>query len=135
MADYDEYNREYYQIILKKKSSGPGIGKPSDTSFSFFFMVCFDTDKFKQFLNATNFRQMYDISNSEFETINNDELARLKFGFRLLRQVLFGEESIPMVEGAYEKRMEERKEILEARRKAEIAMHQGKEAFEKYVED
>ena len=135
VADFDKYNREYYQIILKKKSSGPGIGKPSDTSFSFFFMVCFDTDRFKAFLNATKFRQMYDISDAEFEVINNDELARLQFGFRLLRQVLFGEESIPMIAGAYEKRMEERKDILEARRQAEIALHQGKEAFEKYIED
>lgn len=135
VAEFDEYNREYYQIILKKKSAGPSIGKPSDTSFSFYFMVCFDTDRFKQFLNSPNFRTVYALTDEEFAAINNDELIRLKFGYRLLRQVLFAEESIPLVAGAYDKRMEQRRDILEARRQAEITLHQGKVGFEGYIEE
>jgi len=66
---------------------------------------------------------------------NIDEIERLKFGYRLLRQVLFGEESIKLVEGAYDSRMEDRKEILEARRVADIAEHQKKDIVNKYIDD
>jgi len=135
VAEYDEYNREFYQLILKKKSTGPAIGKPSDISFHFYFMVSFDSDRFKEFLQSTSFRSVYAISEQEFNSLLNDDYARLKFGYRLLRQVLFGEMSITMVDGALEKRMQQRGEILKARREAEIAMHQGKEHFEKYIED
>ena len=127
VEEYDLLNREYYQIILKKKSAGPAIGKPSTTSFQFFFMVAFDTDRFKEFLNSKSFRSVYDITDEEFNLINDDEIERLKFGYRLLRQVLFAEESIKLIKDAFDTRMEDRKEILEARRLAEIAEHQAKE--------
>jgi len=135
VSEFDDFNREFYQLILKKKSAGPAIGKPSDTSFHFYFMVCYDSDRFKEFLQSTNFRSVYAIGEEEFATLLNDEYARLKFGFRLLRQVLFGEMSLEMVDGALEKRMQERADILRARREAEIALHHGKESFEKYIED
>ncbi len=135
LEDYDLLNRDFYRIILKKKSAGPAIGKPSLTSFQFFFMVAYDIDRFKKFLNSKSFRKVYDISDQEFDTINNDEIERLKFGYRLLRQVLFGEESIKLVEGALDARMQERKEILEARRKAEIAEHQKRNILDEYIDD
>ena len=87
------------------------------------------------FLTAPNFRAVYDISNDEFDSIMNDDVERLKFGYRLLKQVLFGEQSIPLKEGAYDKRMEELKEVLEARRQAEIEMAKQKAPFEDYIQD
>jgi len=135
VAEFDEFNREFYQLILKKKSAGPAIGKPSDTSFHFYFMVCHDSDRFKAFLESTSFRSVYALSDEEFNSLLNDEYARLRFGFRLLRQVLFGEMTIDMVEDAYDQRMQERAKVLKARREAEIALHQGKEGFEKYIEE
>ena len=135
VEEYDELNRDYYRIILKKKSAGPAIGKPSPTSFQFFFLVCYDIDRFKDFLSAPNFRAVYDISDEEYETIMTDDVERLKFGYRLLMQVLFGEDKIPLKEGAFEKRMEERKEILEARRQLEIEQAKQAAPFEKFIED
>jgi Fe-S-cluster containining protein len=135
VEEYDELNRDYYRIILKKKSAGPAIGKPSPTSFQFFFLVCYDIDRFKDFLSAPNFRAVYDISDEEYERIMNDDVERLKFGYRLLMQVLFGEDKIPLKENAFEKRMEERKEILEARRQAEIELARQAAPFEKYIEE
>ena len=124
VADYDQFNRDYYRLILKKKSAGPAIGKPSPTSFQFFFLVCYDTDRFREFLQTPNFRGVYDVVDSEYQTLLDDDLERLKFGYRLLKQVLFGEESIPLKGGAFEKRMEERKEVLQARRDIEAAQSQ-----------
>jgi len=135
VEEYDELNREYYRLILKKKSAGPSIGSPSPTSFQFFFLACYDIDRFKQFLNSPSFLTVYDLTDEEFQRINDDDVERLKFAYRLLKQVLFAEQSIPLKQGAYDKRMEERKEILEMRRQIEIEAHQGKEAFEKYIAD
>lgn len=98
-------------------------------------MVCYNTDKFKEFLEALNFRAMYDITDEEYETIINDDVERLKFVYRLLKQVLFGEESIKLHEGAVDKRLEERKDILEMRQQADIEAHKEKAPFEKYIED
>jgi len=135
VEEYDELNRDYYRIILKKKSAGPAIGKPSPTSFQFFFLVCYDIDRFKDFLSAPNFRAVYDISDEEYETIMADDVERLKFGYRLLMQVLFGEDKIPLKEGAFEKRMEERQDILQARRQLEIEQARQAALFDKFIED
>jgi len=135
VEEYDELNRGYYQLILKKKSAGPSIGKPSDTSFQFWFLVCYDTDRFKEFLQSPNFRTVYDLPDDEYKQILDDDVARLEFGYKLLAQVLYGEKIIPLKDGAYDKRMEERKEILELRRKAEVDAHQDKEPFESYIDD
>jgi hypothetical protein len=135
VEEYDELNRDFYRIMLKKKSAGPAIGKPSPTSFQFFFLVCYDIDRFKDFLAAPNFRAVYDISDEEYDLIMNDDVERLKFGYKLLMQVLFGEDKIPLKEGAFDKRMEERKEVLEARRQAEIEHARQQAPYEKYIED
>lgn len=135
IEEFDLLNREYYQLILKKKSAGPAIGAPSPTSFQFFFLICYDIDRFKEFLNSKSFRNVYAISDEEFTQINQNDIKRLKFGYRLLRQVLFGEQSIALVEGAVDKRLEERKEILAGRREAEIAAHKEKSPFDKYIDD
>jgi hypothetical protein len=46
-----------------------------------------------------------------------------KFAFRLLRQVLFDEQTIPTHENVLEKRWEERKDIIELRHKAAVDLH------------
>lgn len=135
VEEYDELNREYYRLILKKKSGGPSIGAPSPTSFQFFFLACYDIDRFKQFLNTPNFKMVYDISDEEFQLINDDDIERLKFAYRLLKQVLFGEQSIPLKDGAYDKRMEERKEALELRRQAEIELAKKNDPIDKFIQD
>jgi hypothetical protein len=70
---------------------------------------------------------MYDLTDEEYEQLEKDDIALMKFGFRLMRQVFFGEMTIKEREGAWEKRIEERREILEYRRQAEIAEHQRKQ--------
>lgn len=135
VKEYDELNRDYYRLILKKKSAGPAIGKPSPMSFQLFFMVCYDIDRFNEFLKSKNFRAIYNISDEEFERITTDDIERLKFGYRLLKQVLFGEESIPLVEGAFEKRMAERGDILAARKQMEIELARQKDPVEDFIQE
>jgi len=127
VEEYDELNHEWYQIILKKKSTGPAIGKPSEMSLQMFFMASYDMDRFRRFVMSDAFIKMYDISDDEYDQLEKDDIALMKFGFRLMKQVFFGELTINEREGAWEKRVEERREILEYRRQSEIAEHERKQ--------
>ncbi len=127
LLDYDEYNREWMQLILKKKSAGYSIGKPSDMSMQLFFMASYDLDRFKRFIESPAFAKVYLLEQAEKDKIVSDDIELMKFGYRFMRHVLFGEESIPMVENAYEKRYEERKDIIEMRHKVEVDEYKRKE--------
>lgn len=127
VEEYDELNKEWYRIILKKKSTGPTIGKPSEMSLQMFFMASYDIDRFRRFVMSDSFIKMYDITDEEYEKYEKDDIALMHFGFTLMKQVFFGEMEIKEREGAWEKRVEERREILEFRKQAEIAEHQKKQ--------
>jgi len=105
LEDYDELARGWRQLILKKKSSGPSIGKPSKRSLQLFFMSCYDIDRFREFVSSASFNALYDIAEDERAQWQADDVALMQFGFRFLRQVLFGEEEgIKMREAAVEER-------------------------------
>ncbi len=113
---YDELNREWRQIILKKRSCGPTIGRPSDRSFQLYFMCSYDLDSFREFVRSESFGRVYEISPEAMESLMADELELMKFGFRFLKQALFGENTIPVMAGAAEERAKRRREINEQER-------------------
>jgi len=127
LEEYDDQARGWRQLILKKKSSGPSIGKPSKRSLELFFMVCYDLDRFSQFVASEGFSDIYDLPAQELKDILCDDLELMQFGFRFLRQVLFGEESIPLrKEAADERRLrqQERRLRLETEAAARRALEQ-----------
>jgi len=132
IEDYDGHNKEYFQLILKKKSMGPGVGKPPELSLQLFFMACFDQDRFRRFILSDSFKNTYDLEQDFEDKIQQDDIACMYFGFRLLRQVLFGELSIKEQDGVYQRRLEERKEIIELRRQAEITKIKAKDPYQAY---
>ncbi len=107
---YDELARGWRQLILKKKSSGPSVGKPSKRSLQLFFMACYDLDRFRPFVASEGFSEVYDIPADELRTILEDDTNLMQFAFRFLRQVMFGEESIAMRNESVEKRRERMRE-------------------------
>lgn len=104
LEEYDELARGWRQLILKKKSSGPSVGKPSKRSLQLYFMVCYDLDTFRNFVTSEGFTELYDLPADEAKEILADDTALMLFGFRFLRQVLFGENSIALKKAAAEKR-------------------------------
>ncbi len=112
LPEYDELARGWRQLILKKKSSGPTVGKPSRRSLQLFFMTCYDIDRFRDFVASDSFREVFELPEAERGEILADELRLMQFGFRFLRQVLFGEMSIPLREEAVAARRERLKEKL-----------------------
>ena len=130
--EYDEMNREWRNIVLKKRSSGPTIGKPSERSLQLFDMCSYDMDSFREFIASHGFRNLFDIGADERERLNADENELLKFSFRFLNQVLFGEMTIPIVDSAVEQRISEREKIWEQRREEEVARRRESEENLKY---
>lgn len=110
LDQYDELGRGWRQLILKKKSSGPTIGKPSQRSRQLFFMACYDLDRFRVFVESEPFSQLVSLAPEERQKILADDTELMLFAFRFLRQVLFGEASIPLNPRAAEQRKERQKE-------------------------
>jgi len=107
---YDELGRGWRQLVLKKKSSGPTIGKPSLRSRQLFFMASYDLDRFRAFVASEQFRQLFSLPEAELlETLSEDDKL-MQFAFRFLRQVMFGEDTIPINEAAARERREKVKE-------------------------
>jgi Fe-S-cluster containining protein len=112
VTEYDELARGWRQLILKKKSSGPSIGKPTKRSLQLFFMVCYDTDRFREFIVSQGFTELYDIPAEEMTKLLTNDTELMLFGFRFLKQVLFGENSIAMHQETAAKRLEKAQEKL-----------------------
>ena len=120
VAEYDDLNAEWYQLILKKKSAGPAVGKPPMASLRLFFLASYDIDTFRRFVLSENFRRTYVLPDAFYAEVEASDLDLLRFAYRFLRQVLFGERSVEEVANAWEKRMEERKDMWAAQVESEV---------------
>ena len=120
LEQYDDLARGWRQLVLKKKSSGPTIGKPTLRSRQLFFMACYDIDRFREFVSAESFGKLFELPQDEKEALLQDDVALLQFAFRFLRQVLFGEESIALnTEAAQERLVKvQEKRLIEEREAA-----------------
>lgn len=116
VVEFDEAARGWRQLILKKKSSGPTVGKPSKRSLELFFMTCYDVDRFRSFVASDAFVGTFDVPPEELRRALEDDLELLQFGYRFLRQVLFGEMSIALHTDSVEQR---RQRVAERRAQIE----------------
>ena len=120
LGEYDELARGWRQLVLKKQSSGPSIGKPTLRSRQLYFMACYDIDRFREFVSAESFNKLFDLPQGEKAALLADDVALLQFAFRFLRQVLFGEESIALNAEAAQERLAkvQEKRLIEEREAA-----------------
>lgn len=96
-------------------------------------MARYDIDRFSQLVASEGFSNIYALPDGEMRNILCDDEALMQSGVRVLRQVLFGEESIPLrKEAAEERRLRviERKQCQESEAAAQRAMEQ-EEMYEK----
>ncbi|CAK0768097.1 50S rRNA methyltransferase [Gammaproteobacteria bacterium] len=110
LGEYDELGRGWRQLILKKKSSGPTVGKPTKRSLQLFFMVCYDLDRFRQFVNNPGFQEVYDLPDDLWQKLRSDDIELMLFGFQFLRQVLFSETSLSLKSDAVDRRLARKQE-------------------------
>jgi len=130
---YDEINREWRDIIIKKRSSGPTIGKPSTRSLQLFDMCSYDIDSFREFIQAPGFLAIFDLDQDTLQSLIEDELKLLQFAMRFLKQVLYGEKTFPLRNGAREQRLQQRQAVLSARRQSEIDAYQNNDPLQDLI--
>jgi Fe-S-cluster containining protein len=130
-AQYDEMNKEWLTLMLKRRSMGPTVGRPPEATLQMFFMCSYDMDRFRRFVLSENFRNTYQLDDSTYEVLAKEDISLMQFGVRLMMQAFFGERTIAEKEGAWEQRVKQREEVWEARRQSEIARQQQEED-EKY---
>ncbi len=109
LEEHDPLTREWRRLILKKKSAGPTIGKPSEMSLQLFFMASYNVDQFQNFVTSEQFHENYEIDPELLEKLKTDQLEVVKSGAEFMRHVLFGEETVKQKEGAWDKRNERMK--------------------------
>jgi Fe-S-cluster containining protein len=102
LEEYDEKGRLWRQQILKVKSAGPYIGRMSMTSRKFFFMASYDMDRFREFIRSEGVSTTYDIDRATLERLLADDVALMEFGDRMIRQIMYAENTIPMKQDAME---------------------------------
>jgi len=117
VIEYEDIDRGWRQLVLKKKSSGPYIGTPSIKSRQLFFMACYDLDRFRLFTSSQGFRSGFDLPPERWAQLEQDDVALLHFGFDLLRQVLFGEETLSVQTAS----QEQARQRLKAKQEAQEA--------------
>jgi Fe-S-cluster containining protein len=100
---YDEMNRGWMEILIKKKSHGQGKPFP-DIKNEMFFKMSFDTDYFRAFVFNSTFLDLYDIPAERVELVRTDDTELLKLAYEWLRQAIFAEETLRFKEGAVEMR-------------------------------
>ncbi len=108
-------NRAWYQLMLKKKSAGPGVERPPEQSLQLFFMASYDLDRFRRFVLSASFRATYPLTAGLYTEITGSDEALRRFSCRFLRQVLFAEHSNHEAAHAWENRVAQRNEIGDAR--------------------
>ncbi len=59
-----------------------------------FYMVCYNIDKFREFVFESSFLKRFDIEEELVHKIKTNDVELLKFGFKWLRFSLFGESTI-----------------------------------------
>ncbi len=120
VVEYDEKAHAWRQLIVKRKSAGPSIGKPTPVSNQLFFMASYDMDRFRAFIMSPSFNESYNIPVEVMALLVADDEALLDFGLNFLRHALFGEDFIEQHPGAYEKRLERKRAMAGQNQEAEF---------------
>jgi Fe-S-cluster containining protein len=101
---YDEMNRGWMDLLIKKKSFGEK--EFPEIKNQMFFMVCTNTDYFREFVFNSTFLETYDIPQERIEKVRTDDAELLKLGFEWLRSSMFAEDTLPLRDGVAEARKE-----------------------------
>ena len=68
-------------------------------------MACYDLDRFREFIRSDGFQETYDVDAPTLQLLHDDDLALLHFGERMIRQIMFGEETVARRPDALEKHL------------------------------
>ena len=93
----DEMNREWMEIVMRRKSFGFQASL-SEQAKKIFFMVSTDLDKFREFIFTSSFLDIYEIDQETLDKIKEDDIALLRFSYKYLASSLFGTKDLKIRE-------------------------------------
>ena len=96
VREYNELGEMFKEISLHDFFAK---GKPLEpVKLEMFYMVCYDIDKFREFVFHSTFLKRFDIDEEQKAKMKTDDTELLKFGFKWLRFSLFGEKTLQVRE-------------------------------------
>ena len=102
-----------------------------------YFMASYDIDTFRDYVESEVFQELFALSAEEWTKILSTDTELMLFAFRYLKQVLFGEHTIPLNEELAKERLEKwrkRQEELE-REAAEKRAKYEQEMLEEGIDE
>lgn len=90
---YDERNKKWMEIIIKRRSAGDATSTSLPVS-EFFYMASTNPDKFREFVFDSSFLQRYEVDDETVARIRDDDEALTEFAFSWLKSALFGDQEI-----------------------------------------
>lgn len=84
----DEVNDGWMELIVRKKSLPPSM-KLSEEAKKMFFLVCYNIDKFHEFVFKSTFLKRIQLSEEKVKEIEADDVKLLQFGFDWLKATFF----------------------------------------------
>lgn len=88
---YDELNREWKGILLRKNLPGQELDEKKQAMFH---MACYDVDRFRQFIFHSKFLDSFMIDDTIQEKMHRDDVELMLFGFKFLKYILMMEETL-----------------------------------------
>ncbi|MFH1759561.1 MAG: YkgJ family cysteine cluster protein [bacterium] len=72
-----------------------------------YYMVCYNPDKFKEFIFNSSFLEKFEVDGGVLEKIKKDDIELMKFGFKWLKFCLFKEKTLSIKSKVREARQKE----------------------------
>jgi hypothetical protein len=73
-------------------------------------MASYDVDRFREFVRSEGFHSTYDIDQDTMDKLVSDDIALMEFGDRMIRQIMYAENTIPMKQDALDTHLERRRQ-------------------------
>jgi Fe-S-cluster containining protein len=112
IAEYNELG-EYFKDLTLHPFIQKG-GKLPPQKIEMLYMVCYNLDKFRDFVFKTSFLDKFELDQSMIDVIKTDDVELLKFGYLWLRFSLFGEQTLKIkgsVEAASREKLKSQKKL------------------------
>jgi Fe-S-cluster containining protein len=92
VEEYDEMGKLFKEVSLHDYfSKGKKLTPPQ---LEMFYTVCYNIDKFGEFVFDSTFLKRFDVEEDVVEKIKTNDEELLKFGFQWLKYCLFGEKTM-----------------------------------------
>ena len=104
----DEMNREWMEIVMRRKSFGlqATLSEPAQKMF---FLASTDLDKFRDFVFNSSFLDTYEIDAETLAQIKTDDIALMKFSCKYLASSIFGTKDLMIKPEKVQARVEQNK--------------------------